>query len=70
MTAVSATVGEKVAKGDVLARVDRKALRIDVDAAKAAVTAAKSQLADDQASGAADAALRRTRPTCARCSRR
>jgi membrane fusion protein, macrolide-specific efflux system len=57
VTAVSATVGEKIAAGDALARVDRQALRIDRDAAKASVTAAKSQLTDDQASGAADAAL-------------
>jgi multidrug efflux pump subunit AcrA (membrane-fusion protein) len=57
VTAVSATVGEKVAAGDALARVDRQALRIDRDAAKASVTAAESQLADDQASGAADVAL-------------
>jgi macrolide-specific efflux system membrane fusion protein len=58
VTAVSATVGKKVAKGTPLARVDRSALRIDLAAAKAAVTAAKSQLSDDQDSGAADAALR------------
>jgi macrolide-specific efflux system membrane fusion protein len=57
VTSVSATVGEKVAKGAALARVDRSALRIDFDAAKAAVTAAKSQLADDEDSGAADATL-------------
>jgi membrane fusion protein, macrolide-specific efflux system len=58
VTAVSASVGEKVAKGATLAKVDRSALHIDVQAAQAAVTAAKSQLADDQDSSAADAALR------------
>jgi multidrug efflux pump subunit AcrA (membrane-fusion protein) len=58
VTAVSATVGAKVAKGAALAKVGRSALRIDVQAAKAAVTAAKSQLAADQDSSAADAALR------------
>ena len=54
VTAVPATVGEKVAKGDVLARSTARRCASTVDAAKAAVTAAKSQLADDQASGAAD----------------
>jgi membrane fusion protein, macrolide-specific efflux system len=58
VTAVSATVGAKVAKGAVLARVDPGALHIDVQAAKDALTAAKTQLADDQASSAADAQLR------------
>jgi multidrug efflux pump subunit AcrA (membrane-fusion protein) len=52
VTAVPAKVGDKVAKGDVLARVDRSALRIDVTAAEATVTAAESQLAQDQTSGA------------------
>jgi membrane fusion protein, macrolide-specific efflux system len=58
VTAVSAAVGRKVAKGAALAKVDRSALRLDVAAARAALTAAKSQLADDQDSSAADAALR------------
>jgi macrolide-specific efflux system membrane fusion protein len=58
VTSVSATVGAKVAKGAALARVDRVALRIDLEAAEAAVTAAKSQLSDDEDSDAADAALR------------
>jgi membrane fusion protein, macrolide-specific efflux system len=58
VTSVSATVGAKVSKGAALARVGRSALRIDVQAARAALTAAKSQLADDQDSGAAAAALR------------
>jgi macrolide-specific efflux system membrane fusion protein len=57
VTSVSATVGAKVSKGDVLARVGRHALRIDVQAAKAAVTAAKTQLGDDEDSGAADAQI-------------
>jgi macrolide-specific efflux system membrane fusion protein len=58
VTAVSASVGQKVAKGAALAKVDRSALHIDVQAAQAAVTAARSQLTDDQNSSAADAALR------------
>ena len=52
VTAVSAKVGDKVGKGDALARVDRSALRIDVTAAEATVTAAESQLSEDEASGA------------------
>jgi multidrug efflux pump subunit AcrA (membrane-fusion protein) len=55
---VPATVGAKVKQGDVLARVDRGALRIDLQAARAAVTAAKSQLSGDVSGGAAVAQIR------------
>jgi macrolide-specific efflux system membrane fusion protein len=47
VTRVAVSVGDKVAKGDVLATIDRSSLQAQVDAAEAQVTAAESQLDED-----------------------
>jgi macrolide-specific efflux system membrane fusion protein len=49
VTEVDVAVGDKVQKGDVLARIDTASLQAQVDAAAAQVTAAKAQLSDDSA---------------------
>jgi macrolide-specific efflux system membrane fusion protein len=47
VTEVAVAVGDKVAKGDVLARIDPALLQAQADAAEAQLTAAKAQLSDD-----------------------
>jgi RND family efflux transporter MFP subunit len=47
VTRVAVAVGDKVQKGDVLARIDATSLEAQRDAAEAQVTAAESQLSED-----------------------
>ncbi|HEX2893749.1 MAG TPA: biotin/lipoyl-binding protein [Marmoricola sp.] len=49
VTQVAVDVGQKVQKGDLLARIDDTSLRAKVDAAQAQVTAARAQLSGDSA---------------------
>jgi multidrug efflux pump subunit AcrA (membrane-fusion protein) len=58
VTKVYAGVGDKVEKGDVLARIDDSSLEADVAAAQADLTAAKSDLADlEDADNSTDTAI-------------
>ncbi len=58
VTKVYVSVGDKVEKGDVLARIDDSSLEADVAAAKADLTAAKSNLSDlEDDSDATDTAI-------------
>lgn len=56
VTAVAVDVGEKVQKGDVLARIDATALIAQRDAAEAQVSAARTQLAEDAGGSSAQVA--------------
>jgi len=56
VTAVAVDVGEKVQKGDVLAKIDATALIAQRDAAEAQVAAARSQLAEDAGGSTAQVA--------------
>jgi RND family efflux transporter MFP subunit len=47
VTRVAVSVGDKVRKGDLLARIDTTSLQAQLDAAEAQVTAARTQLSDD-----------------------
>ena len=47
VTRVAVSVGDKVEKGDVLAKIGTASLQAQVDAAEAQVSAAKSQLSED-----------------------
>jgi multidrug efflux pump subunit AcrA (membrane-fusion protein) len=47
VTAVAVDVGDKVHRGDVLARIDTTSLQAQLDAAEAQVTAAETQVSDD-----------------------
>ena len=47
VTRVAVDVGDKVTKGDVLAKIDTTTLQAQVDAAEAQLTAARTQAADD-----------------------
>ena len=52
VTEVAVAVGDKVQKGEVLARIDPASLQAQVDAAEAQLTAAKAQLSDDSSASA------------------
>ena len=47
VTRVAVSVGDKVHKGDLLARIDTTSLQAQLDAAEAQVTAARTQLSED-----------------------
>jgi RND family efflux transporter MFP subunit len=47
VTRVAVSVGDKVKKGDVLAKIDTTSLQAQLDAAEAQVTAAETQLSED-----------------------
>ena len=47
VTRVAVSVGDKVQKGDVLAKIDTTSLRAQLDAAESQVTAAETQLSED-----------------------
>jgi multidrug efflux pump subunit AcrA (membrane-fusion protein) len=52
VTAVSVTAGQKVTKGQVLAKIDGTALQDEVNAAQATLASAQARLSTDQANGA------------------
>jgi RND family efflux transporter MFP subunit len=59
VTRVAVSVGDKVKKGDVLAAIDAASLRAQLDAAKAQVTAAETQLSEDSDASATQLAADR-----------
>jgi multidrug efflux pump subunit AcrA (membrane-fusion protein) len=56
VTRVAVAVGDKVKKGDVLAKIDSTSLQAQLDAAESQVTAAKSQLSEDSDASSAQRA--------------
>lgn len=59
VTRVAVSVGDKVHRGDVLARIDTTSLQAQLDAAEAQVTAAETQLSDDGSASATQRAADR-----------